>query len=85
MNIALIERWNEAVGDDDEVVVLGDFAMGRIAETLPLAALLRGRKVLLAGNHDRCWSGHRKASMPRETGTSPRGLTRSGRARSSST
>lgn len=44
----------------DEVIVLGDFAMGRIAETLPTAALLNGRKVLLAGNHDRCWHGHKK-------------------------
>lgn len=60
MNVALIERWNETVSDDDEVVVLGDFAMGRIAETLPLTALLHGRKVLLTGNHDRCWAGHRK-------------------------
>jgi calcineurin-like phosphoesterase family protein len=60
MDAALVDRWNETVGDDDEVVVLGDFAMGKISETLPLAALVRGRKVLLAGNHDRCWSGHRK-------------------------
>lgn len=60
MNFALIERWNEAVSDDDEVVVLGDFAMGRISETLPLTARLHGRKVLLTGNHDRCWSGHGK-------------------------
>jgi len=60
MNTALVDRWNDAVGPDDEVIVLGDFALGRIAETLPLAGLLDGRKVLLAGNHDRCWSGHRK-------------------------
>lgn len=60
MNAALVDRWNDVVGPDDEVIVLGDFAMGRIAETLPLAGLLNGRKVLLAGNHDRCWSSHRK-------------------------
>jgi calcineurin-like phosphoesterase family protein len=60
MNRALIGRWNEVVGDDDVVWVLGDFALGRIAETLPLAGSLRGRKVLLAGNHDRCWHGHRR-------------------------
>lgn len=58
MNRALINRWNEVVGDDDVVWVLGDFALGRIADTLPLAGALRGRKVLLAGNHDRCWHGH---------------------------
>lgn len=58
MNCTLINRWNEVVGDDDEVWVLGDFALGKITETLPLASLLRGRKVLLTGNHDRCWPGH---------------------------
>ena len=58
MNRALIDNWNAAVGPDDEVIVLGDFALGRINETLPLARGLNGRKVLLAGNHDRCWEGH---------------------------
>lgn len=60
MDAALVAGWNGTVGPDDEVVVLGDFAMGRLDETLPLARELHGRKVLLAGNHDRCWAGHRK-------------------------
>ena len=60
MNDALIERWNRTVAPEDEVIVLGDFAMGRIDETLPIAGVLNGRKVLLAGNHDRCWHGHKK-------------------------
>ncbi len=59
MNAALVARWNAVVGADDEVIVLGDFAMGRLHETLPLAGALTGRKVLLAGNHDRCWYGNR--------------------------
>ncbi len=58
MNRQLIERWNDVVGTGDTVWVLGDFALGRIAETLPLAAELAGHKILLAGNHDRCWEGH---------------------------
>lgn len=58
MNRALIERWNDTVAARDEVWVLGDFALGRIEFTLPLAQQLHGRKRLLAGNHDRCWSGH---------------------------
>lgn len=62
MNAALVRRWNDAVGPDDEVVVLGDFALGRIAESLGLAGQLHGRKVLLAGNHDRCWAGHRRGA-----------------------
>lgn len=58
MNRALIDNWNEVVGDDDTVWVVGDFALGKIAETLPIAGELHGHKVLLAGNHDRCWAGH---------------------------
>ena len=60
MNDALIERWNACVRPDDTVWVLGDVALGRIDESLALVAELRGRKLLLAGNHDRCWAGHGK-------------------------
>lgn len=58
MNAELIRRWNETVDDADEVWVLGDVALGTIAETLPLVSELAGRKVLVPGNHDRCWAGH---------------------------
>jgi calcineurin-like phosphoesterase family protein len=54
MNAAIIERWNATVAPGDRVLVLGDVAMGRIDDTLPLAAHLHGTKILLAGNHDRC-------------------------------
>lgn len=46
------------VAEDDTLVILGDVAMGTIAETLPLVSRLPGRKILVPGNHDRCWSGH---------------------------
>ena len=59
MNEGLIERWNETVGPDDEVWVLGDFAMGVRRENVPLVARLNGTKHLLAGNHDYCWPGTR--------------------------
>jgi calcineurin-like phosphoesterase family protein len=58
MHSQLIERWNGAVEPKDTVWVLGDFALGKIDETLPMAAELAGKKILLAGNHDRCWDGH---------------------------
>jgi calcineurin-like phosphoesterase family protein len=58
MNEALIERWNQTVGPDDTVWVLGDVALGNIGESLPLVGRLKGRKLLLTGNHDRCWEGH---------------------------
>ncbi|MCP3936397.1 MAG: hypothetical protein GY708_13605 [Actinomycetia bacterium] len=38
MNRALIDNWNHAVAEDDTVWVIGDFALGKIAETLPLVA-----------------------------------------------
>jgi calcineurin-like phosphoesterase family protein len=60
MNGALIANWIEIVRPDDDVWVLGDVAMGRISETLPLVANLPGRKHLVPGNHDRCWPGHRQ-------------------------
>lgn len=60
MDEAIIGRMNRDVGPDDELWVLGDVAMGKIAETLPLVARVHGRKTLVAGNHDRCWAGHTK-------------------------
>jgi calcineurin-like phosphoesterase family protein len=58
MNRALVDGWNGVVEPADEVWVLGDFALGAIRATLPLVGQLHGRKYLLSGNHDRCWSGH---------------------------
>jgi calcineurin-like phosphoesterase family protein len=58
MDDELISRWNAVVADDDTVWVLGDVALGRIDHTLSLVGRLRGRKLLVAGNHDRCWAGH---------------------------
>lgn len=60
MNEALITYWNETVHPDDEVYVLGDVAMGKISETLPLVGRLNGHKFLVPGNHDRCWRHHKK-------------------------
>ena len=60
MNAAIVDAWNDRVTIDDTVWVLGDVALGKIADTLPLVGLLTGRKILVAGNHDRCWTGHRK-------------------------
>lgn len=57
MNNEIIRRWNSVVAPDDKVFVLGDVAMGTIAQTLPLVQHLQGHKLLIPGNHDRCWSG----------------------------
>jgi calcineurin-like phosphoesterase family protein len=60
MNRAIVDKWNERVDPGDTVVVLGDFAMGTIAETLELTGLLHGHKILVAGNHDRCFHGFKE-------------------------
>lgn len=53
MDAELVRRWNDAVGPDEVVLHLGDVALGSIAESMPLTALLNGRKFLVPGNHDR--------------------------------
>jgi calcineurin-like phosphoesterase family protein len=58
MHGELIERWNEVVQPHDDVWVLGDVAMGSIEESLKLIPRLNGRKLLVTGNHDRCWAFH---------------------------
>lgn len=66
MNQQLIAGWNETVAADDEVWVLGDVALGKIRQTLALVGQLAGRKVLVTGNHDRCWPGHGPKAEPWE-------------------
>lgn len=60
MNRVMINNWNAVVAPDDTVIVVGDFAMGRIEESLELALELNGDKILVPGNHDRCWGGYGK-------------------------
>ena len=60
MNEDIIRIWNETVGVDDDVIIVGDFALGKIADTLPLVGFLNGHKTLICGNHDRPWDGHKK-------------------------
>ena len=53
MDAAMVARWNEVVGADDQVWYLGDFAVrqpaGRMAALLEA---LSGTKHLIAGNND---------------------------------
>lgn len=52
----MIARWNEVVKDDDLVYHLGDFAVGLQDATVVASIFhrLRGRKILITGNHDLC-------------------------------
>ena len=53
MDRAMVERWNETVGDEDEVWHLGDVAVGpRVEAVAAILGGLRGRKHLIRGNND---------------------------------
>lgn len=62
----LIMNWNERVGKNDTVIHLGDFGFGPVRHLIMILNELRGKKVLIAGNHDKqklesdefraCWS-----------------------------
>lgn len=52
MEAAMIQNWNSAVGDEDRVYILGDFVWDGPNHWLELLAKLRGKKVLIRGNHD---------------------------------
>jgi len=58
MNDALVYNWNSLVKPTDVVVVLGDVAIGR--KGLEQVRRLNGRKILVPGNHDSCWSYHKR-------------------------
>ena len=63
MNAVLVANWNAVVGPHDTVHVLGDVAMGRREESMPLIGRLAGHKILYPGNHDRCWYGHGERAL----------------------
>ena len=55
MNDDMVSAHNAVVDDADFVVDLGDVTSGSV-RPLPNESRLRGRKVLIAGNHDNIWS-----------------------------
>jgi calcineurin-like phosphoesterase family protein len=52
MNRLLIENWNRVVNDGDTVYVVGDFSYGNGADIVSTAQRLKGKKILIRGNHD---------------------------------
>ena len=54
MNEALVERWNVATTPADTVYVLGDMFWGGVTKAIPVLDSLKGQKVLIVGNHDKC-------------------------------
>lgn len=53
MNGTLVKNWNETVGNDDDIYVLGDFFLGTDFNYIQEALnKLNGRIHLVTGNHD---------------------------------
>ncbi len=53
MHTTMLQSWNEKVTNGDTVYILGDVALrGRNEGLIALVAQLRGKKVLVKGNHD---------------------------------
>ena len=53
MNKVLIENWNNVVTDFDTVFHLGDVALTSESEMKDLIPKLKGKKILIRGNHDK--------------------------------
>ena len=52
MSACILERWNQKVTNGDTVYIMGDISLKKGDELIGLVAKLKGRKVLLKGNHD---------------------------------
>lgn len=53
MNSALIENWNKTITDYDIVFHLGDVALTNESEIKEIIPKLKGKKILIRGNHDK--------------------------------
>lgn len=53
MDKSIIENWNKTVNDDDLVYILGDFSWYKGEETNKILNQLKGKKILIIGNHDK--------------------------------
>lgn len=55
MDSALIERWNRKVHRNDTVYIIGDFIFRCHRPPEEYFDLLKGKKHLILGNHDKFW------------------------------
>ena len=60
----ILERWNSTVSENDTVLVPGDVSWGKnLNEATPDLEFidnLKGKKILLTGNHDYYWNSTQK-------------------------
>ena len=52
MNNTIISNWNKVVKSNDQVFMLGDFALCGKDKIIEIGQQLNGRKTLILGNHD---------------------------------
>ena len=52
MNNSMVGEWNDHISEDDIVFHLGDVSFGLVDDTIKLCQKLKGKKVLIRGNHD---------------------------------
>ena len=52
MHASMIAQWNKKVRWNDEVIILGDFSLGKAEETNRVLEQLNGFLYLIEGNHD---------------------------------
>ncbi len=64
MHNYMIRQWNLRVRKNDEVVILGDFSVGKAEETNKILEQLNGRLYMIKGNHDR-WLSDASANTKR--------------------
>ncbi|HHB2481386.1 TPA: metallophosphoesterase [Bacillus cereus] len=48
----MIKKWNEQVNDDDIIYHLGDLCLGNFEQTEDVLKQLKGKIILIKGNHD---------------------------------
>lgn len=53
MESIMIDKWNSIVTEEDTVYVLGDFSWYKEEKTLEILDKLKGKIVLIKGNHDK--------------------------------
>lgn len=53
MDKTMIENWNSRVTNKDVVYILGDFSWHKVEKTIEILKQLKGKKILIKGNHDK--------------------------------
>lgn len=53
MNETIISNWNNKVKDEDTVYILGDISFGEDIDRDIILKKLKGKKILIKGNHDK--------------------------------